>query len=243
MNAIEVAVETPTMCPPVYNDACASPMEALDGVIARLQISPAGLQPNADDSFGCLRSVIFAPRFSLVIIGLQADDMRTARNSAAGPAVQARLPRGSSTDNIYATGTTHTSPGDIGKRDTVMIDERSSTSTAWREKSARPVPDREVDATHLVRIDKSLRPLVPRMKRLVEGYADFLHGTLRDHSSEVIFSTARDLRALAELFGMAAIVDLCVRLEWAVRSKRDDEASQCIDELAGIVHNATFVYI
>ena len=36
----------------------------------------------------------------------------------------------------------------------------------------------------VVRMDKTLRPLVPRMMRLVDSYADFLHWQLRDRSFE-----------------------------------------------------------
>jgi hypothetical protein len=123
-----------------------------------------------------------------------------------------------------------------------MIDERTSTQFAWHDTAAQ-LASAPLDAeVNLVRVDKNLRPLVPRMKRLVEGYADFLRWSLREHSIDVLCSTARDLRSLAELFGMGAMADLCARLEWAAQSEREDEASQCIDQLAGLVHNATFVY-
>jgi hypothetical protein len=94
----------------------------------------------------------------------------------------------------------------------------------------------------VVRVDKALRPLVPRMTRLIEGYVDFLRWALRSRSLEALRSTLRDLRSLARTFGMAAVIELCGRLEWAAATQTDEEAYRCIDQLASFVHNATFVY-
>ena len=94
----------------------------------------------------------------------------------------------------------------------------------------------------VVHVDKTLQPLVPRMTRLVEGYVDFLRWTLRERSLDTLSSCVRDLRAIAQLFGMMGVVDLCVRLEWAARARMDEEAFRCIDQLAALVHDATFVY-
>lgn len=94
----------------------------------------------------------------------------------------------------------------------------------------------------VVRMDKRLRPLVPRMTRLVESYAEFLRWQLRERSLEALFTAVRDLRALAQLFDMAAVVELCGRIERAALERMDDEASRCIDQLASVVHEATFIY-
>jgi hypothetical protein len=111
---------------------------------------------------------------------------------------------------------------------------------AVRHKSAaRTAPDA---LANIVRMDKSLRPLVPRMTKLVESYVDFLRWALRDRSLDALCATVRDLRSLAQLFGLAAVVEVCARLERAALAQLDNEARRCIDELATLVQDAVFVY-
>jgi hypothetical protein len=94
----------------------------------------------------------------------------------------------------------------------------------------------------VVQLDRTLRPLVPRMTRLIEGYAEFLRWALRNSRLDAVSTTVHDLRALAKLFGMTAVVELCARIEWAAVAHMDDEACRYVDQLAGLVHNATFIY-
>jgi len=95
---------------------------------------------------------------------------------------------------------------------------------------------------NLVRVDKSLRPLVPRMKKLLESYVDFLRWSVRDRSVDALCATVHDLRSMARLFGLVAVVELCGRLEWAALAQLDDEAYRCIDQLAVLAHSAIFIY-
>jgi len=94
----------------------------------------------------------------------------------------------------------------------------------------------------VVRVDSVLRPLVPRLKRVVESYADFFRWALRDRNPEALSATLHDLRATARLFGMAAVLELCARLEWAVVAHMDDEAYRCVDQLCALMHATTFVF-